>query len=303
MTSYQQSIEAATKWKEAVKKLWRTRLLIFIFLLVAVVSSTAMFAVILDTPSGGDMASVAILSVVAGIATLCAYVMQWVFVFDLRRWEKSAPASFSIYVRVLMICTIITLAFGIISYLLKSDELIGFVSIISFAVGVVQFIMFIKLKNAVEMPSEAKCGLRRIVAAYIIGVVGVIVGVIVMLSAIGNFMISNADKSYMRMFADDDYYEDYYDYYDRYDNDAYYLEGSPSILNGLPVNISEEELKEMIDDFLNNESVISLIYLGCIICAVAYILYVILLYGGWYLISKSEIPVMLEPVETQYLEE
>lgn len=60
MTSYQQSIEAATKWKEAVKKLWRTRLLIIIFLLVAVVSSTAMFAVILDTPSGGDMASVAI---------------------------------------------------------------------------------------------------------------------------------------------------------------------------------------------------------------------------------------------------
>ena len=60
MTSYQQSIEAATKWKEAVKKLWRTRLLIIIFLLVAVVSSTAMFAVILDTPSEGDMASVAI---------------------------------------------------------------------------------------------------------------------------------------------------------------------------------------------------------------------------------------------------
>lgn len=295
MTPYQQSVEAANQWKMAVRKLWNTQLLITIFSLIAIASFIALLSVILYAPIGKGVAPITIFSVLFGIALLCTYVTQWVFVFDLRRWKKSAPVSFATYIRVLMICMITSLVCGILASF-KLDDLNVLISNIAFVASVVQFVMFIKLKNDVEMPSDAKRGLRRIVAAYIVSVVGVIVGITFMVSAI----IYHSDKSYMRIFVDEDFADDYEEYYeDMYDDDGDYLVASHGIMSGIIGDVSEEELVEMVDDFLAAKSVITLLVMGCIICAVASILYMILYLRGWYIISKSELPVLPESVESE----
>ena len=61
--------------------------------------------------------------------------------------------------------------------------------------------------------------------------------------------------------------------------------------------MSDDEFDELFDDFTDSELSLVLLFIGFIIIVCGSIVYVVLYYRGWWLISKSELPVLPEPVE------
>lgn len=320
MTPYQQSVEAASKWKAAVEKLWDTQRSILIFGAIGTVSifvACILLIVGLVLSEGATGMGTALivsfaLLCIAGLAFMVvAYVKQWVFYFDLKRWEESAPASLSDNIRTLAICTLISLIATIVAGVFQNLSFVLFfgfisstVSFAAFAVEIVKLVMFIKLSGASAMPAVAKRGLTNIMTSYIVSFACSIFGVIIIVSSIITYVVSTVDGDSYDW--DDDYYE-HYDADDVFDydvDDVFDYDDNLSVntlLSGVTgsgiADMSDDEFDEFFDDFTDSELSLVLLFIGFIIIVCGSIVYVVLYYRGWWLISKSELPVLPEPVE------
>lgn len=323
MTPYQQSVEAASKWKAAVEKLWNTQRSILVFGAIGTVSLIAacvllIVGIVLSADATGMSTALIVSFALFGIAGLAfvvvAYVKQWVFYFDLKRWQESAPVSFSDNIRILAICTLISLIAAVVMGVFQNLSFIlffGFVSstisFAAFAVEIVKLVMVIKLSGAKDMPFVAKQGLTNIMISYIVYFACAIVGVCVITSAVITGFIESADSYGW----DDDHYEHYadddmldYDADDIFDYDDVSVGTLLSGIKGTGVtNISDDEIDELFDLFAEAEVAVVLLCIGFVIILCGGVASVVLYYRGWWLISKSELPLLPEPVETQYVEE
>ena len=327
MSLFKQYTEAAQRWKEAVEKLWKTQRSVLIFgvtgaLLIFLACMLLASGVVLsfDTPSLG--VTLIVIASLFGIAGFCmsviAYVFQWIFFYDLKRWRDAAPIALSENIRILAICTLVSLiatigsvffdSFSIIPYvgIVMSfiSSLIGFVVLIA---EVTKFVMFIKLKRAQEMPHMARRGAAHIFYSYIVNFVCAIIGGIFLTCSILAFVVSGADNN----FDWDDYRYDeayYYDEYEEYEyeyefeyvdddiaDDDFNLSILPGVLGSSLENLSEDDIEEFFDDITDSIVAVILFIIGFGIALAGTIARLILYYRGWWLISKSE----FEPLPEQ----
>jgi hypothetical protein len=211
-------------------------------------------------------------------------------------------------VRVLAICTLVSLILTIISPVFQNVSIVvifgmisSFVSMAIFVVEIVKFVMYIKLRTADAMPAVAKQGATSIMISYIVNIACTIVGVIFVVSAaVTSFVVEDIDSAYA--FIDDDYYDDdYVEYYDDvldYD-DVEEMTLLSGIVDGDIMSMSDEEFDGLIDSFTDSVAVVVLLLIGFVISLGGVIARVVLYYRGWWLISKSELPVLPEPVESE----
>ena len=101
MTPYQQSIEAAKSWKEAVEKMWQTQRSILKVSLIGLGLMIIAFALLFTgmmISSIDDLATLCLIFFFLFVVASCvfyiiAYVKQWTFFFDLKRWKNASPAA------------------------------------------------------------------------------------------------------------------------------------------------------------------------------------------------------------------
>ena len=317
MTPYNQSVEAAQMWKSSVERLWKTQRSVLIFgaigtilLVIAMILLFCGFALASDGSQWSvAMITIFVLFAIAGFGfSIVAYVKQWVFYFDLKRWGESSPMPIAESVRVLAICTLVSLILTIISPVFQNVSIVvifgiisSFVSMAIFVVEIVKFVMYIKLRTADAMPAVAKQGATSIMISYIVNIACTIVGVIFVVSAaVTSFVVEDIDSGYA--FIDDDYYDDdYVEYYDDvldYD-DVEEMTLLSGIVDGDIMSMSDEEFDGLIDSFTDSVAVVVLLLIGLVISLGGVIARVVLYYRGWWLISKSELPVLPESVESE----
>ena len=70
------------------------------------------------------------------------------------------------------------------------------------------------------------------------------------------------------------------------------------IVDGDIMSMSDEEFDGLIDSFTDSVAVVVLLLIGFVISLGGVIARVVLYYRGWWLISKSELPVLPESVES-----
>jgi hypothetical protein len=151
------------------------------------------------------------------------------------------------------------------------------------------------------MPAVAKQGATSIMISYIVNIACTIVGVIFVVSAaVTSFVVKDIDSAYA--FIDDDYYDDdYVEYYDDvldYD-DVEEMTLLSGIVDGDIMSMSDEEFDGLIDSFTDSVAVVVLLLIGLVISLGGVIARVVLYYRGWWLISKSELPVLTETAESE----
>ena len=110
MTPYQQSIEAAKSWKEAVSAMWkRQRNILYLNIgctLLAVIGLAILMAIFskaesVDDVSVGSVVSILALFGIVAVASIAAYVFMWIFFFDVKKWQAAAPESLQSAIKLL----------------------------------------------------------------------------------------------------------------------------------------------------------------------------------------------------------
>lgn len=325
MRSFQQYMEAIERWKDAVTKLWKTQRSVLIFgatgaslIIIACMLLASGVILSFDTPSLGiTLIIIASLFGIIGFG-LCvvAYIFQWIFYYDLKRWRDVAPAALSENIRVLAVCTLISLiatvgscffdSFSIIPYVgIVMSIFSSFISIVIFIAEITKFVMFIKLKSAEEMPHVARRGAAHIFYSYIVNFACAIIGGIFLVCSVVAFVIDEADNNFD---WDDDCYEETYCYdeYEEYEYVFEYVDNDPaddnsrlSLLPGIIgsrlENLSEDDIEDFCDEITDSIVAVLLFIIGFGIAIAGLITRLILYYRGWWLISKSE----FEPLPEQ----
>ena len=129
MTPYQQSIEAAKSWKEAVSAMWkRQRNILYLNIgctLLAVIGLAILMAIFskaesVDDVSVGSIVSILALFGIVAVASIAAYVFMWIFFFDVKKWQAAAPESLQSAIKLLKLGILITLIGAVASGLLSS---------------------------------------------------------------------------------------------------------------------------------------------------------------------------------------
>ncbi len=333
MTPYQQSIEAAKSWKEAVGAMWkRQRTMLYLgiaciaLLLIGLVMLCIGVDTFEDTPSVGTpliMISIIVMLMML-IPAIVSVVMMWIFYFDVRKWQNAAPESLKKSIKLLSLGLLITLiasvaasvigGFTTIPYIgVGAQMLNSLVECAAIAGTVIQFIAFIRLRKANDMPELAKQGAHNIFLYYIISFAVTALGSIIMIFAVISLAFSafdnldytaNDDSEVSGLLAGiDSYYE--YEEYDDYD-ELETEEENDILLSGIWDSMGDEMTDEDIE-FLNalgdaTGALVAFI-LAFVILIGGGIVAMYYYYRGWWLISKSELPVLPEPIKDEAGEE
>lgn len=318
----QHTIESAQRWKTAVEKLWKTQRSVLIFgvsssVLVTLAATLVVMGIVLsfDTPVLGT--TLIIFSALFGIAgfvfAVIAYVKNWVFYFDLKKWQESSPITLSNNIRTLAICTLITLISVLVAGFFDSFSVIPYVSIVTSAISslvgfcafvaeIVKLVTYYKLKGAEDMPTGGKSGAMSIFHSYIVNFVCAFIGMIFISGSIVAFGI-NAMNDHRTYDIDSEYgyYDDDLDYLDDYDDDM-----DSRLLTGILGkdfdDLTEEDIEDLYDEITDSEVAVALFIWGFVIILVGTIIKMLLYYRGWWLISKSELEVLPEPTEEPVVE-
>ena len=317
----QHTIESAQRWKAAVEKLWKTQRSVLIFgvssSVLATLAATLVimgFVLSFDTPVLGTTLIIfsALFGIAAFVFAVIAYVKNWVFYFDLKKWQESSPLTLSNNIRTLAICTLITLISVLVAGFFDSFSVIPYVSIVTSAISslvgfcafvaeIVKLVTYYKLKGAEDMPTGGKSGATSIFHSYIVNFVCAFIGMIFISGSIVAFGI-NAMNDHRTYDIDSEYgyYDDDLDYLDDYDDmDNGLLTG---ILAKDFEDLTEEDIEDLYDEITDSEVAVALFILGFLVILVGTIIKMLLYYRGWWLVSKSELEVLPEPTEEPVVE-
>jgi hypothetical protein len=256
---------------------------------------------------------------------IVSVVMLWIFYFDVKRWHKAAPESlkksiklFSLGLLITLIASVATSVIGgftTVPYIGGGAQMLNsLIECAAIAGTIIEFIAIIKLRKADDMPELAKQGAHCIFINYIISWAVAAIGTIIMIFAAVALAFSVVDELDDADYNDsevggllagiDDYYDyDEYDDYEEYDEIEVYEESfdisSPGFWDSLTEEFADDEANELLDALDDAEGawiafiVALLIMIGGGIVAMYYY------YRGWWLISKSELPVLPEPIEEE----
>ena len=313
----QHTIESAQRWKAAVEKLWKTQRSVLIFgvsssVLATLAATLLAMGIVLsfDTPILGTTLIIfaALFGIAAFVFAVIMYVKNWVFYFDLKRWQESSPLTLSNNIRTLAICTLITLISVLVAGFFDSFSVIPYVSIVTSAISslvgfcafvaeIVKLVTYYKLKGAEDMPAGAKSGTRSIFYSYIVNFVCAFIGMIFISGSIVAFGINYIDDNHHNEYG---YYDDDLDYLDDYDEtDNRLLTG---ILGKDFDDLTEEDIEDFYDEITDSAAAVALFILGFVVILVGTIIKMLLYYRGWWLVSKSELEVLPEPAEETVVE-
>ena len=329
MTPYQQSIEAAKSWKEAVGAMWkRQRLMLFLSIAAYVLLFIGLPILIGGIFCLEESVATATPLIITGTLSLLAMIplaatiiiLMWVFYFDVRKWHKAAPESLKKSIKLLQIGVLVTLiaalggttfsGFATIPYIGVVAQLLNSACQAAAYAGVIlQFISVIKLRKAQDMPALGQKGAKSIFINYIVSFATAVFGSIVMIAALATLIVNLVDGttedndideevvtiSTIWNTEDDEVTPD--DTYDFEFDDSVFLETLAEEA------VNDEELailKEFADD---NEEVFGTFIFALIIMITGSIFAMYFYYRGWWLISKSELEVLPEPIEEETGEE
>lgn len=309
MTPYQQSIEAAKSWKEAVEKMWQTQRSILKVSLIGLGLMIIAFALLFTgmmISSIDDLATLCLIFFFLFVVASCvfyiiAYVKQWTFFFDLKRWKNASPAALVGNIRILSICTLVTLIGAAASGVISGFTSIPYIGIIAsvfsciistllLAADIVTIVMFVKLKNAAEAPAKVQEGAKSIFLSYIVNYATAIIAGMFLGVALTTVIFNAIDNDY-------DYYNESYAYYD-YDDDF-----DDALEDVFLSGMMEENLEDAYDDLTDSTLAAIAFIIAFITLFCGAIARLVLYYRGWWLISKSELPVLPEPIEEEVGEE
>jgi hypothetical protein len=263
------------------------------------------------------------------VPAIVSVVMLWIFYFDVKRWHNAAPESlkksielFSLGLLITLIASVATSVIGgftTVPYIGGGAQMLNsLIECAAIAGAIIEFIAIIKLRKADDMPELAKQGAHCIFINYIISWAVAAIGTIIMIFAAVALAFSVFDELDDADYNDsevggllagiDDYYEyDEYDDYEEYDEIEVYEESfdisSPGFWDSINEELTDDEVNELLDALDDAEGawiafiVALLIMIGGGIVAMYYY------YRGWWLISKSELPVLPEPIEEEVGEE
>jgi hypothetical protein len=259
------------------------------------------------------------------VPAIVSVVMLWIFYFDVKRWHNAAPESlkksielFSLGLLITLIASVATSVIGgftTVPYIGGGAQMLNsLIECAAIAGAIIEFIAIIKLRKADDMPELAKQGAHCIFINYIISWAVAAIGTIIMIFAAVALAFSVFDELDDAGYNDsevggllagiDDYYDyDEYDDYEEYDEIEVYEESfdisSPGFWDSLTEELTDDEVNELLDALDDAEGawiafiVALLIMIGGGIVAMYYY------YRGWWLISKSELPVLPEPIEEE----
>ncbi len=338
MTPYQQSIEAAKSWKEAVGAMWkrqRTMLFLGIACIALLLVGLAMLCIGLVTIDesqsvGTPLIVTSIIIMLMMLApAIVSVVMLWIFYFDVKRWHNAAPESLKKSIKLFSLGLLITLIASVAASVIGGFTTIPYIGVgaqmlnsliecAAIAGAIIEFIAIIKLRKADDMPELAKQGAHCIFINYIISWAVAAIGTIIMIFAAVALAFSVFDELDDAGYNDsevggllagiDDYYEhEEYEEYNEYDgvevHEENYNISWSGILGSMNEELTDDEVNELLDALDDAEGawiafiVALLIMIGGGIVAMYYY------YRGWWLISKSELPVLPEPIEEEVGEE
>lgn len=332
MTPYQQSIEAAKSWKEAVGAMWkRQRIMLYLGIACLALLFVGMALLFSGLGSIEDAPSVGTPLLIFGIVVLLimlapaiiSVVMLWIFYFDVRKWQNAAPESLQKSIKLFSLGLLITLiasaASGVIGGFTTVPFIGGATEMLSsliegagFAGMILEFIAIIRLRRADDMPELAKQGAQSLFINYIISFVATAVGSIIMVfafisltfNALDNYDdIDSYDSNFSNIWTDidEDYdYEEYDDYEEFEDSDNVLLSG---IWDSMDDEFTDEEDLAFLNSLEDAEGAIAAFIIALVIMIGGGIVAMYYYYRGWWLISKSELPVLPEPIEDNVGEE
>lgn len=333
MTPYQQSIEAAKSWKEAVGAMWkRQRLMLFLSIAAYVLLFIGLPILIGGIFCLEESVATATPLIITGTLSLLAMIplavtiiiLMWVFYFDVRKWHKAAPESLKKSIKLLQIGVLVTLiaalggttfsGFATIPYIGVVAQLLNSACQAAAYAGVIlQFISVIKLRKAQDMPALGQKGAKSIFINYIVSFATAVFGSIVMIAALATLIVNLVDDttddndideevvniSTIWNTEDDEFTTDCT--YELEFDDSVFLSSFMDTLAEEAVNDEELAiLKEFADD---NEEVFGTFIFALIIMITGSIFAMYFYYRGWWLISKSELEVLPEPIEDETGEE
>lgn len=323
MTPYQQSIEAAKNWKEAVGAMWkRQRIMLYLGIACLALLFVGMALLFSGLSSIEDAPSVGTPLLIFGIVVLLimlapaiiSVVMMWLFYFDVRKWHNAAPESLKKSIKLFSLGLLITLiaaaASGVIGGFTTVPFIGGAAEVLSsliegagFAGMILEFIAIIRLRRADDMPELAKQGAQSLFINYIISFVATAVGSIIMVfafisltfNALDNYDdIDSYDSNFSNIWTDVDDYEEFED------SDNVLLSG---IWDSMDDEFTDEEDLAFLNSLEDAEGAIAAFIIALVIMIGGGIVAMYYYYRGWWLISKSELPVLPEPIEDNVGEE
>ena len=290
MTPYQQSIEAAKSWKEAVEKMWQTQRSILKVSLIGLGLMIIAFALLFTgmmISSIDDLATLCLIFFFLFVVASCvfyiiAYVKQWTFFFDLKRWKNASPAALVGNIRILSICTLVTLIGAAASGVISGFTSIPYIGIIAS--------VFSCIISTLEAPAKVQEGAKSIFLSYIVNYATAIIAAMFLGIALTTVIFNAIDNDY-------DYYNESYAYYD-YDDDF-----DDALEDIFLSGMMEENLEDAYDDLTDSTLAAIAFIIAFITLFCGAIARLVLYYRGWWLISKSELPVLPEPIEEEVGEE
>ena len=311
MTPYQQSIEAAKSWKEAVGAMWkRQRIMLYMgiaCLILLVIGLTMLFAGIeqikdLSNPASPLLISSILVLLLMLAPAMVSVVMMWIFYFDVRRWHNAAPESLKKSIKLLSLGLLITLiaaaASGVVSgfttipYIGGAAELFNsLIEAAAFAGVIIEFIAIIRLRRADDMPEMAKRGANSIFINYIITFITTAVSIIIIMFA-GISLIFNTVENYDTEISNA--WTESEDVTDE-SNDNVFLSG---MWNNTDVEVEGEDMA-LLDSLKEAKEAIGALIVAFIILIGGSIVAMYYYYRGWWLISQSELPTLPEPIEDE----
>ena len=308
MTPYQQSIEAAKSWKEAVSAMWkRQRNILYLNIgctLLAVIGLAILIVIFskaesVDDVSLGSVVSVLALFGIVAVASIAAYVFMWIFFFDVKKWQAAAPESLQSAIKLLKLGLLITLIGSVASGLLSSiaslnlgmlSDIIGSLAdAAAFAGIIIEFIAIIRLRKAAAMPEIAQKGANSIFIGYLVSFISAAVGAILLIIAITAAMISALE-------VDQTVNEE----------TTEVVENSHIFMSGIGEDIAGEDMEdfsEMESALKASKGAFGLLIFALIISVIGSLVSMYYTYRGWWLIGKSELPVLPEPIDDEVGEE
>ncbi len=338
MTPYQQSIEAAKSWKEAVGAMWkRQRTMLFLgiaciaLLLVGLVMLCIGLVTIDESQSVGTPLIVTsiIIMLMMLVPAIVSVVMLWIFYFDVKRWQNAAPESLKKSIKLFSLGLLITLIASVAASVIGGFTTIPYIGVgaqmlnsliecAAIAGAIIEFIAIIKLRKADDMPELAKQGAHCIFINYIISWAVAAIGTIIMIFAAVALAFSVFDELDDADYNDsevggllagiDDYYEyEEYEEYNEYDglevHEENYNISWSGILGSMNEELTDNEVNELLDALDDAEGALIAFIVALLIMIGGGIVAMYYYYRGWWLISKSELPVLPEPIEDEVGEE
>ena len=291
MTPNSYSLSDASNWKEAVSSVWRkqkTILILSLVTLVTVVLAASIGLYLEDLWNDlyyphetlDQYYSIVLFLVFAIYGLIVAiYVMNWVLFASIRKWRDIAPESLKKSINLTSIGLMIILISGVVSGV--TDDLSTVAGLAGFAGLIVMFVGIVQLRNAQDMPEIGRKGASNIMWGFIINwITSFVFILIIFASAISTMHVDDEfyyddEDSYSTtsVFNSYDYYDDYDDYYD----DMEYYDDDIFIYN-------------------HNAFRVAVIF-ALFVALIGWAISTYMTYRGWWLIGKSELPVLPEPTE------